>query len=257
MGSKAAGTPVAYVRVSSIGLSVVMPAFNEADFLGRAVGEVAEGLRAREVAFEIIVAENGSTDDTYRVAQDLARSTPELRVVHLDAADYGGAMRAGLLEARGDVVAVFDVDYYDLDFLDGATARLRGPDTPAVVVGSKRAAGARDERGPLRRSATAVFQAMLRWVFGLGVSDTHGMKVMRRAPIAPLARQCRFGTDLFDSELILRAERAGLVVAEIPVAVHELRPARTSILRRVPRTLVGLLKLRVVLWRDHPEPAES
>jgi hypothetical protein len=66
-----------------------------------------------------------------------------------------------------------------------------------------------------------------------------------------IARQCRFGKDLFDTELILRAERAGLHTAEIPVTVVERRPARTSILRRVPRTLSGLVKLRVALWRDH------
>ena len=49
--------------------------------------------------------------------------------------------------------------------------------------------------------------------------------------------------------MILRAERSGLVVLEIPVTVTELRPARSSILRRIPRTLVGLILLRIGLWR--------
>jgi hypothetical protein len=95
-----------------------------------------------------------------------------------------------------------------------------------------------------------VFSTVLRVVFRLSVSDTHGMKAMRRAAVDPIARDCRFGQDLFDTELILRAERAGLTAAEIPVVVRELRPARTSIARRVPRTLVGLVKLRYALWRD-------
>ncbi len=76
------------------------------------------------------------------------------------------------------------------------------------------------------------------------------MKAMVRAAVAPIAQVCRFGKDLFDTELILRAERAGLRVVEIPVDVAERRPARTSIVRRVPRTVVGLVQLRVALRRD-------
>ena len=89
----------------------------------------------------------------------------------------------------------------------------------------------------------------MRLAFGLSVSDTHGMKVLRCAPLVPLAEKCRFGTDLFDTELILRAERAGLVTGELPVVVEERRPARSSIARRIPRTLLNLAKLRVALWR--------
>jgi hypothetical protein len=61
---------------------------------------------------------------------------------------------------------------------------------------------------------------------------------------------CRAGPDLFDTELVIRAERAGLRVEEIPVTVVERRPSRTSILGRVPRTLVGLARLRVALRRE-------
>ncbi|HET7722774.1 MAG TPA: hypothetical protein VFK43_22595, partial [Acidimicrobiales bacterium] len=86
--------------------------------------------------------------------------------------------------------------------------------------------------------------------FGLSVSDTHGMKVLRRPPLIPLAERCRFGTDLFDTELILRAERAGLKSGEVPVIVQELRPSRSSIAKRIPRTMANLVKLRIYLWRD-------
>jgi hypothetical protein len=77
---------------------------------------------------------------------------------------------------------------------------------------------------------------------------------MRRAAVEPYARVCKFGQDLFDTELILRVERAGLHTAEIPVEVRELRPARSSFLSRVPRTLRGLCKLRWALWREPRHP---
>jgi glycosyltransferase involved in cell wall biosynthesis len=227
-----------------------MPAYNEAELLELSVKEVTEGLRGRTGSYEVIIVENGSRDATSEIADRLAASTAEVVTLHLEVPDYGAALRAGLLVAEGDLVVNFDVDYYDLGFIADALERLAADDQPAIVVGSKRAEGARDERHGLRRLVTAVFSGILHYGFGLGVSDTHGMKAMRRETVEPLARACHNGTDLFDTELILRAERAGLVVVELPVVVVERRPSRSAIWRRVPRTLLGLLRLRLQLWRS-------
>jgi hypothetical protein len=233
-------------------ISVVMPAFNEAAFLERTVREVADGLRAWNRPFEIHVVENGSTDGTRTIAERLSGTIEEVSLHSLPVADYGEAIRTGLLESRAAIAVLFDVDFYDLGFLKEALTVLDDspePAGPIIVVGSKRAPGAHDERAFIRRLATGVFTGILRVVFELGVSDTHGMKVMRRDVLEPIARQCAFGVDLFDTELIIRAERSGWQVAEVPVTVIEQRPPRTSILHRVPRTLWGIVKLRVVLGR--------
>ena len=230
-------------------ISIVMPAHDEAPFIASAVRHVAEGMRSRGL-FEIVVVENGSSDATAEVAKALIEEVPELRVLSLGAADYGKALRMGFLSAGGQLVAFFDVDYYDLDFLDRAMTLMDGAGGPAVVVGSKRGEGALDTRPWPRRMVTLVFSTILKVGFGLGVSDTHGMKVLRREPLVPLAERCRFGTDLFDTELILRAERAGLKSGEVPVIVQELRPSRSSIAKRIPRTMANLVRLRVYLWRD-------
>jgi glycosyltransferase involved in cell wall biosynthesis len=218
--------------------------------LETSVKSVVEGLRERHRSFDVVIVENGSTDGTDAIADSLSTSFPEVRVEHRADADYGRALRAGLLSARGEIVVNFDTDFFDLEFLDAAVARVSEPNGPTIVVGSKRGEGAHDSRAPLRKLATAVFSTVLRVAFGLHVSDTHGIKAMRRAGVEPFARACTFGQDLFDTELILRVERAGLQTAEIPVGVEELRPARTSIARRVPRTLLGLVKLRIALFRD-------
>ena len=226
-----------------------MPAHDEAAFIAPAVRELAEGMRSRG-PFEIVVVENGSTDDTAEVAKTLAEDIPELRVLSLGAPDYGKALRMGFLAAEGEIAAFFDVDYFDLGFLDRAVALIQAPDGPAVVVGSKRGEGALDTRPWPRRMVTLVFSTILKVAFGLTVSDTHGMKVLRRQPLVPLAEKCRFGTDLFDTELILRAERAGLKSDEVPVIVQELRPSRSSIAKRIPRTMANLVRLRIYLWKD-------
>src|ERR671910_1155017 len=165
-----------------------MPAHNEAADLETAVREVHEGLHARGRDFELLVVENGSTDDTLEIAHRLAGRYPNVRVSSRPVANYGAALREGLMSARGEFVVTFDVDYYELRFVDLGLALLEaGDEAPVIVVASKRAPGSRDERPLPRRFVTAVFGSMLRTGFSLSVSETHGMKAMRRAPgLTPL-----------------------------------------------------------------------
>jgi glycosyltransferase involved in cell wall biosynthesis len=227
-----------------------MPAHNEAGLIEETLAELLMAFRARESAFELVVVENGSSDGTLAAARSVATVEPEVRVRTLPSADYGAAMRDGILDAQGEVVVVFDVDYYDPEFVDRVLLDLTRTGGPAIVVGSKRAPGTHDSRPWPRRMITAGFAWMLRLGFGLRVSDTHGMKAMRAAPVRVIVHECRLGTDLFDTELVLRADRAGLVIAEVPVTVEERRPSRTPIGVRVVRTLFGLVELRVLLWRE-------
>ncbi len=231
-------------------LTVVMPAHNEEGYLRTAVHDVVEALRSRGLDFEVVVVENGSTDASAAIARQAADELPEARAISMAEPDYGKALKTGFREAKGDLVAIFDVDYYDFDFLDNALKLIDRPDGPDVVVGSKRGAGAVDTRAWKRRMVTAVFSLILRVGFGLKVSDTHGIKVVRRAPLKELAASCRYGTDIYDTELILRAERAGLKVVAIPVTVEERRPSRSSIVKRIPRTVLALTRLRVALFRE-------
>ncbi len=231
-------------------ISIVVPAYNEAALLDQTVRELVEGLRALGQPFELHIVENGSTDGTLTVLRQIEAAVPEVRGHSMRVADYGEALRTGLLASKTDVAVIFDADFWDLQFMKEALSVLdtgSEPTGPVIVVGSKRAPGSHDDRGAVRRLATNVFSTLLRAGFGLTVSDTHGMKVLNLGVVRPIVRSCRNGSDLFDTELILRAERAGYAVAEVPVSVAELRPARTSIARRVPRTLLGLVKLRIHL----------
>jgi glycosyltransferase involved in cell wall biosynthesis len=232
-------------------ITIVMPAHNESGYLEPAVKTVVTGLRDRGLDFEVVIAENGSTDATPAEAEQLARTFPEVTLLRAAVADYGIALKAGFLAARGTVVANFDVDLVDLGFFDKATAIIADGEA-AIVVGSKRGPGSHDERPIGRRAVTAVFSAVMRYGFGLRVSDTHGLKALSRPPLVPLVEACQFGGDIFDTELTLRAERAGLLVRELPVTVTDQRPPRTPIAGRIPRTLVGLLRLRLALGRAVP-----
>lgn len=233
-------------------VSIVIPAFNEESTIAGALGDLVPAMRASGDAFEIVVVENGSTDATASIVDGLAARYDEVRSLHQADADYGAALYTGLLAARGAAVVNFDADFIDLAFLERAVDTVLDDDGPAIVVGSKRAEGACDGRTGLRQAATYVFASVLRIAFGLRVSDTHGVKAMRRAAVVPIARTCASRQDLFDTELVLRCERAGVGSGELPVTVTEVRPPRTRFLARIPRTLLGLWRLRRALATRTP-----
>jgi glycosyltransferase AglD len=230
-------------------VTVIFPAYMEEEYLPSAVTDVVVGLRAASCDFEVIVVENGSRDRTKQVADELAVQFPEVVSMSHHEPDYGKSLRAGLLRASKTFVVNFDVDLYDLQFAERAIAKAEGEGL-SVVVGSKRGEGANDTRPFIRKLVTFTFSTLLKVGFGLKVSDTHGMKVMRRADVVPLAEQCKFGTDLFDTELVLRTERSGLKTGEIGVTVVEKREARTPIVSRIRRSLMGLVTLRIAFWRE-------
>ncbi len=242
-------TPSASVP-SLASVSVVFPAYQEEEFLASAVRSVVEGLRGEGRRFEVIVVENGSRDRTREVAERLAGEFAEVQARSIGSANYGLALRDGLLAASNDLVVNFDVDLFDLKFLRDASSRMITPGGPDVIVASKRGAGADDRRHWTRKLVTGVFSTLLRVGFGLKVSDTHGMKALRREPAQQVGRDCLFGTDLFDTELILRMERAGYRTDEIGVTIEETRPARTPILSRIIRSVRGLATLWFALRRE-------
>lgn len=229
-------------------LSVVIPIHNEASYLPGALPRLRAELDALGEPYEIILAENGSSDGTDRVAAHLAATDPDrLRVLNLPEPNYGAAMRAGFRAAAGQWVVNFDIDYFSGAFLRAALDRA---DTADLVLASKRAPGADDRRSRGRRLGTRGFNLLLRWLFRSRVSDTHGMKMVSRRVVEEIVPLVRSTLDLFDTELVIRAERAGYRIVEVPALVEEQREARSAFLSRVPRTLLGLVRIRRQLWRE-------
>ncbi len=192
---------------------------------------------------EILIVENGSADGTAEVTRQIS-TDPPVRVISLDEPDYGAAMRHGFLASDGDWVVNFDIDYFSGDFLRTVLDQPRDVD---LVIASKRDPESKDRRPLVRRLATLVFNLMLRTILSSRVSDTHGMKGFRRHLVDDLAPQVLSTKDLFDTELVIRAERAGYHIVEVPVEVVEMRTARSSLVKRVPRTIKGLFRIRRTL----------
>jgi glycosyltransferase involved in cell wall biosynthesis len=227
-------------------ISIVIPVYNEEAILRAAVVDLVDRLSASPWSYELVLAENGSTDRTVEVAAELGERFDQLVWRHTNEPNYGEALREGILHARGDVVICDEIDLCDTDFYERAIALLQDPSVD-FVIGSKVMEGAVDERPLVRRLGTFVINGMLRATLGFKGTDTHGLKAFRRDLVQPIADGCIVDRDLFASELVIRAERAGLGLQEIPVRVLEKRPPTVGLARRVPNVLKNLAKLFIAI----------
>ena len=227
--------------MSSPEISVVLPVYNEAQIVREAAEELARKLEALGWDFEIVLAENGSRDGTPDVLRQLAQRDGRVRWFHEEKPDYGRALKRGILESRGRVVICDEIDLCDVAFYQRALPLIaEGAD---LVIGSKAMRGANDERPWIRRVATRTITVLLRLTTGFRGTDTHGLKAFVRERLEPVTRACVVDRDLFASEFVIRAQRAGRDVREIPIALREKRPPSIQLLRRVPRVLKGLFQL--------------
>jgi glycosyltransferase involved in cell wall biosynthesis len=223
-------------------LSIVIPIYNEEEILEEAVTELRDGLQEFGLEYEIILAENGSTDSTVALAASFSEDSPELTSFSVNEPNYGKALRQGILRARGEFVICDEIDLIDMDFYRRALEILQA-DGADMVVGSKAMRGAHDNRPLFRRSATKIINGMLRVAVDFRGTDTHGLKAFKREPIIPVVDQCVVDRDIFASELVVRCGRADLRVVEIPVEVCEKRRPTISLVRRVPGVMKNLVRL--------------
>jgi glycosyltransferase involved in cell wall biosynthesis len=236
-------------------LSIVIPIYNEESILEASVTELIAELELAGLDFEIVLAENGSRDRTVAIAEQLAERWPgHLRWFSYPEPNYGGALREAIFRARGRFVICEEIDLCNVDFHLRALELLRS-DEADLVIGSKAMAGAHDQRPIVRRAGTKVYNKLLRVTLGFSGTDTHGLKAMRRSSLAPVVARCIVDYDVFASELVIRAEREGLRVLEIPVEIAEKRAPSINLAKRVPRVLgnLGRLMVSIHLGKDLSE----
>ncbi|MEK9153433.1 MAG: glycosyltransferase family 2 protein, partial [Patescibacteria group bacterium] len=225
-------------------ISIVIPVHNEEEIIEGEVKGILTSL-AKELPaldYEILLVENGSKDRTKQIAEKLSSEVPRIKIISLPLPSYGGALKTGILRSQGDVVVIFNIDFWDIVFIKKA---LNIHEKWDLVVGSKNALGAEDLRLVTRRLLTKFFNVFLRVFFGFRGTDTHGMKVMRRDKVSSIAERCRPNKMLFDTELVLRAQHKGLIIKEIPVVCEEKRPSTL-----IPSSPIKIIKTGIKVIKD-------
>ena len=227
--------------------SIVIPIYNEEEILEESTNAIFSFCKNMGIDFEIIFSENGSTDNTKKIADALSNKYPEIKNISNPEPNYGNALKAGFELAKNDLVISFDIDYYSESFLREA---LMLDDKYSSITASKRLGSSEDGRRLIRRLATNFFVILLKTLFGTKLSDTHGMKAIKKTEIKKFLPKVISTQDIFDTELLLRIEKNGGKIKEIPAKVNEIRPSVSVIYKRIPRTIKSLFKLRVIFYKE-------
>jgi len=233
-------------RPTQPNVSIVIPVYNEEGILHSSVVDLVSRLDDLGWSYEILLAENGSKDRTVAIGEELSLRYPQVSIYSASVPDYGRALKEGIERARGTFVICDEIDLCDTDFYVRALEVLE-PDEADLVVGSKVMKGAEDRRPALRHAATLVINGMLRVLVGFHGTDTHGLKAFRRERLAGTISRCQLSRDLFASEFVIRAEREGKRVTEIPIRIVEKRPPSINLLKRVPKVLKDITRLTYMI----------
>lgn len=229
-----------------VDLSVIVPAYNEAADLWEMAVNLAQHLDRIVGAkrWQFIIVNNGSVDATPEIANRIVAAWPTSICLQLPKPDYGEAMFHGLQHAQGKWAYIINVDFWDEVMIAWCWTHRGLYD---FVLGSKRSDPSLNSQHRYRKLLSWGLNSILQFVFGFVGSDTHGQKFLYLPTLLPIVNQCVMRRGQFDTELTLRAMRASLWLAEIPVPVVELRKPRNLMLAKIYRNLVDIRRLNNVM----------
>jgi putative flippase GtrA len=226
-------------------LDIVVPVRNEERDLAPSVRRLVSYLR-EDFPFttRVTIADNGSTDGTWAIADRLARELDEVRAVHMDQPGRGRALRAIWSESDAEVLAYMDVDLStDLNALLPLVAPLVSGHSD-LAIGTRLARGSRVIRGPKRELISRCYNLLLHACMGARFSDAQcGFKAIRRGQARALLPLTQDTGWFFDTELLVLAERAGLRIHEIPVDWIDDLDSRVDVVPTALADLRGMVRL--------------
>ena len=229
-------------------VDIVIPVLNEERALPGCIARLREFLGASLSghAWRVVVADNGSTDETLSVAQALVDEFPkEVVCVHLDVRGRGRALRKTWLESDADVLCYMDVDLST--GLGALPIMVDGivNDGVHVAFGSRLAKGAAIKRSFKREFISRAYNIVIRGMMRTHFRDAQcGFKAVSRGAAQALIPSVVNNHWFFDTELLVIAEKRGFRMLEVPVAWDEDPDSRVNIVQTVLEDLKGLARLR-------------
>lgn len=227
-------------------LSVVIPAYNEERRLGATLVTVAEYLREQPWDWEIRVVDDGSADGTAGVAEAAASQEGRIVVQREPHRGKGGAVKAGLMAARGEFRFICDAD---LSMPIAEIARFLPPEAPPfdVAIGSREGLRARRVGEPAyRHIAGRAFNLGVQWLVLPGIEDSQcGFKMFTAAAVKSIFPRVTVDGWAFDVEVLAIARAQKLRIVELPIEWHYRAESRLNMLRDGWQMLKELLRIRL------------
>jgi putative flippase GtrA len=226
-------------------LDVVVPVYNEEADLANCVHRLYHHLQSSfPFSSRITIADNASTDDTPRIAAQLADELPDVRVVRLEQKGRGRALHAVWSASDAPVLAYMDVDLStDLAALAPLVAPLVSGHSD-LAIGSRLARGSRVVRGAKREVISRCYNFLLKSTLAAGFSDAQcGFKAIRADVAQQLLPHVVDTGWFFDTELLVLAQRSGLRIHEVPVDWVDDPDSRVDIVATATADLKGIARL--------------
>jgi glycosyltransferase involved in cell wall biosynthesis len=199
-------------------VSAIIPVFNDRPSLEKALPLSIEALNAITPQFEILVAEDGSSDGSAEFTREFSQKEPRVRLLHNDVRQgRGNALNRAIADATGEIVCYYDVDLATgMQHLDGLVSAIR--DGADIATGSRLLPSSDTVRTGGREIASRSYNLLVRLFLGSRIHDHQcGFKAFRRERILPLLPAIRSDHWFWDTEILVRAQRSGYRVAEFPV----------------------------------------
>jgi glycosyltransferase involved in cell wall biosynthesis len=228
-------------------VDVVIPVYNEVTVLEQSVLRTLELFDANpKFDWRIVVADNGSTDGTGKLAQELESRDPRVHALLLTIKGRGVALRKAWTSSEADVVAYMDVDLStDINQLP-ALVSLVAEDGCDVAIGSRLARGSKTDRQLKREITSRGYVMLIRATFPkLRITDAQcGFKALNRRSADTIVPKFENRMWFFDTELLILAHQAGLRICELPVRWIEDRDSKVHIVNTAMEDIRGLLRMR-------------
>jgi len=222
-------------------VSLVVPVHNEAARMWSNAVALRRHMKRIGEPFEMIIVENGSVDDTPIVAEALCTRFREIKCLTFPEASLGDALKLGIGAATGEKILYYPLDLsIGLDFIPKSIRLLEKYD---LVVASKRLG--EDHRSLLRRLTSITYHRLVRLLYGTQLSDTTCAKAYRKSAVSSLLGGLAGASRVFETELLVEAERRGMRIIEVPVSVVERRRSRETLLKKVETKFEDLLSARL------------
>jgi glycosyltransferase involved in cell wall biosynthesis len=232
--------------VRKVTVDIVLPVLNEERTLERNAHTLLKTLSSQsKYDWSITIADNGSTDGTWEVADRIANSELNVRALRLVRPGRGGALKAAWTSSRADIVAYMDID---LSTELKALSQLLDPiaaGSADISIGSRLAGGSEVTRSPLREAISHLYNLIARVALHYPVRDAQcGFKAASRSVVHTIVPAIEDDSWFFDTELLIRAYRKGFRINEIPVRWVEDQDSRVRIAKTAIDDLRGIWRLR-------------
>jgi glycosyltransferase involved in cell wall biosynthesis len=225
-------------------VSVILPVYNEARVLRQNAAKLERALASVSGDFEIIISENGSTDDTVEKAKSL--ESERVRVLHhAQRLGKGAAIKAAAEYARGQIVIFMDADLAsNPDHVRQLISYIE--DGADIVVGSRYMDGSKTKRDPVRNTASKGFNWLVRASLGSRLLDHQcGFKSFRKDRVLPVINEIEEQRWFWDTELLVRAQRKGLKIKEIPIEWVEAADSKFRLMQDSFQMLRALVRFKL------------